>query len=130
MSGSSPEPDAVTASAGTGLGRDALPGGDRRPALLDRGRAASSENPPWFEPPEVDGSAGPRTSFADADGRVWKYGSAAGSAATGSIADQRRARRACRRRAVTTEPSAGPCRPGQPGDRPDGERVDEAEERR
>ena len=29
--------------------------------------------------------------------------------------------------AVTTEPSAGPCRPGSRDDPPDGERVDEAE---
>ena len=33
----------------------------------------------------MDVSAGPSTSFDDAEGRVWKYGSRAGSLATGSI---------------------------------------------
>src|SRR4249919_3606209 len=84
MCGSTPELDAVTASAGTASG--ATPS---RAAIAARRcstwPSSLSENPPWFEPPEVDGSPGPRTSSADADGRVWKYGSAAGSVGTGSI---------------------------------------------
>ena len=82
-------------------------------------------NVPLLEPPDVEVSAGPRTSFAEADGRVWKNGS--GPVGHRVDPDQRRpdGRPSC---AYTTEPSAGPERPGEPGHRPGQERVGDARE--
>src|ERR1700716_2035505 len=83
MSGSSPEPDAVTASGGTSAGLT-----PSRWAMSSRRWLTRSSsfwlNPLKLEPPEVLVSAGPSGSDDEADGRVWKYGSAAGLAATGS----------------------------------------------
>ena len=69
-----------------------------------------ASNVPLFEPPEVVVSAGPRMSFAEADGRVWNHGSAVGSFATGSIpiSDDPAGVPSA---ATTTEPFAGPRAP-------------------
>src|SRR5882757_5628700 len=110
MSGSTPEPDAVTASGGTAEG--ATP--SRAAIRARRWLTALSrfgESPARFEAPEVDGSPGPSTSFAVAEGRVWKYGSALGFAATGSTPiSAEPAGVPC---AVITEPSALPASPGR-----------------
>src|SRR5882757_4487086 len=121
MSGSTPEPDAVTASGGTAEG--ATP--SRAAIRARRWLTALSrfgESPARFEAPEVDGSPGPSTSFAVAEGRVWKYGSVlmlgpasepseAGFAATGSTPiSAEPAGVPC---AVITEPSALPASPGR-----------------
>src|SRR3954447_278851 len=84
MSGSRPEPDAVTASGGTAAGT--TPSRAAIAALRWLIVSVSfASNVPLFEPPDVLVSAGPRMSLAEAAGRVWKYGSAFGALATGSI---------------------------------------------
>jgi hypothetical protein len=86
MPGSTPDAELDTASTGTR--ETSTPS---RAAIRSR-RAATvatspSSNPPRLATAEVDGSPGPRpsASSAVAEGRVWNHGSAAGSAATGSI---------------------------------------------
>src|ERR1700754_4490990 len=83
MSGSSPDAEAVTASGGTRAGftpsRCAI--SSRRWLIVS---SRSWLNPLLLEPPEVVVSPGPSGSDDVADGRVWKYGSAAASVGTGS----------------------------------------------
>src|SRR3954462_8137570 len=83
MSGSSPDADAVTASGGTSAGST-----PSRAAISSRRWLIVSSrswlNPLLLEPPEVVVSPGPSGPDEEAEGRVWKYGSAAGSAGTGS----------------------------------------------
>jgi hypothetical protein len=71
MCGSSPDADAVTASGGTSAGST-----PSRAAISSRRLVTASSSlaskPPLFEPPDVDVSAGPSTSLAEAAGRVWK----------------------------------------------------------
>ena len=62
---------------------DAFPGGDQGPPLVHRVQQLGVEAAPVGAARGAV-SAGPSTSAADAAGRVWKYGSAAGSAGTGS----------------------------------------------
>ena len=90
------------AGRGDGVGRhgarvDALARGDRA-RRCSTWPSSSSENPPWFEPPEVEGSPGPRTSSADADGPGVEV--RVGGRVGGHRVDRRsaRSRRACRRR--------------------------------
>src|SRR4051795_8290247 len=97
MSGSRPEPDAVTASGGTAAG--ATPSRVAIAALRWLIVSVSfASNVPLFEPPDVLVSAGPRMSLAEAAGRVWKDGSAFGSLGTGSIP-------------ITAEPAGVPSAP-------------------
>src|SRR5689334_3659468 len=103
MSGSRPEPDAVTASGGTAA--SATP--SRAAICCLRWLTVARRSwlkVPLFEPPET---AVP--SATEVEGRVWKYGS--GPVATGSIpiSDDPAGVPFF---AYTTEPSAGAARPG------------------
>ena len=60
-------------------------GGDQRPSLLDLVEQLLGEPALVASRRRSTGRRGPSTSSADAEGRVWNHGSAAGSAGTGSI---------------------------------------------
>src|SRR4051794_34642717 len=110
MSGSMPDAEVVTASGGTSDGSTP----SRAAMVALRSLMVSTSlvsNGPLLDPPDVDVSAGPRAFSDDADGRVWKYGSAFGSFATGSIliSDEPAGVPSF---AVTMEPSALPASPG------------------
>ena len=100
----------MSASGGTAAGST-----PSRAAIVARRSSTavprSSAAAPRFEPPEVVASAGPSpataSSGAEAEGRVWNQGSAAGFAGTGSMPMSEELPPG------RTEPSAFACSPGR-----------------